>query len=450
MTHRKTAALTGAALLLTAACSTSKGGDDPGTNEQAKPEASAPQLTISPADGTGKVKPESKITVTAANGSIETVKVTVGGRKVPGEMSADKASWKSAWTLKPGATYKVEATAANPENKSTTASSTFKTLKAAATFGILDITPSAGEKVGVGMPITVTFDREITDRKSVERALEVRSDKAATGAWYWTAGNQAIFRTKNGKYWAANQNVRLIAHLTGAKAAKGVYGTADKSLKFKIGDSHISVVDTKKKHITVRINGKKKKYIPISAGKGGRFVGGVDTYLTTSGVHLTMQKYLVETMTSAWMGVDPKDKKNGGYEEKIPYAVRISDSGEYVHSMASRVWGMGRYNLSHGCVNAPPAFAQWFYGIFQRGDVVTVTGTKRKLAWNNGWSFYQMPWKEWVKGGALDREISTGPAADEEASPSPAPSTPASPSVSPSAPVSPSTPVSSTPSVSAS
>ncbi|MEO3788080.1 Ig-like domain-containing protein [Actinocorallia sp. B10E7] len=421
MIRRTSFALSGtAALLLVTACS----GNSTEVTEQAQTEPAAPQLTITPADGTGKVKPDSKIKVAVTDGKLQNVTVKAGKKDVAGEMSDDGTSWTSTWTLRPGATYQVSATAAN-NVQTATAASTFTTLKPASTFRIADIVPQSGETVGVGMPITITFDRDISNKKAVEQALVVRSEKPAIGAWYWTADNQVIFRTKNKQYWDAHQKVKLTAHLAGVRGAKGVYGAADRTHQFKIGDSQISTVDTKKKYITVVRNGKKVKRVPISAGKGGRVVNGIDTYLTTSGTHLTMSRHRVEIMTSEWMGVDPKDKANGGYKEVIPFAVRISNSGEYVHSMASRVWAMGRYNLSHGCVNAPPEFAQWFYNNFQRGDIVDVTGTKRRVEWNNGWSYYEMPWKQWVKGGALDQEITTGPVEEPRQAPAAAaPSTP--------------------------
>lgn len=62
---------------------------------------------------------------------------------------------------------------------------------------------------------------------------------------------------------------------------------------------------------------------------------------------------------------------------------------------------LGRSNQSHGCVRATPGGAKWFYGIAQRGDVVKITGTKRKLDWRNGWSFWQLNWTEWKKGSAI-------------------------------------------------
>jgi lipoprotein-anchoring transpeptidase ErfK/SrfK len=326
---------------------------------------------------------------------------------VEGALSPDKTAWKSR-TLRPGSEYKVTAVAKSPQGKTTTVNSTFSTLRTAQPLTVTDVTPAQGEKVGVGMPIMVTFNRAVQDKKAVERALQVSSAKPATGAWFWPTATQVIFRTKNGSYWQPNQQVTLKAKLSGVRAGKGSYGVNDTTRRFTIGDSHIVTASTKTKRAVARRNGVKVKSWPISAGKGGRVVNGVDTFLTTSGIHLTMGKENPAIMTSEWMGVDPKDKKNGGYKEVIPWAVRISNSGEYIHAMAATTWAQGRQNVSHGCLNSPPAMAKWFYNWSYRGDVVVITGSKRGLDWNNGWSYYQMPWDRWVKGGALDRTVTTG------------------------------------------
>ncbi|MGP4102466.1 L,D-transpeptidase family protein [Nonomuraea sp. KM90] len=39
----------------------------------------------------------------------------------------------------------------------------------------------------------------------------------------------------------------------------------------------------------------------------------------------------------------------------------------------------GNRKVSHGCVNASMANARWFYNFTQRGDIIKVTGTSRKL-----------------------------------------------------------------------
>jgi lipoprotein-anchoring transpeptidase ErfK/SrfK len=281
-----------------------------------------------------------------------------------------------------------------------TAESTLGTITSSAPkikLDIADITPMGEktEKVGVGFPIIVTFDRDVRDKAAAEAVLEVQADKPVEGAWRWVSNRKVIYRTKT--YWRPHQKVLFTARLSqipGNRAAKDV------SRRFAVGTANISVVDTRRHVMKVRRDGKLAKTIPISAGRGGLIRNGVDVYLTTSGVHLTMGKKRVEVMTSSWMGVtDPKDPRY--YKENIPWAVRISDSGEYVHQSYGDYQYLGRSNQSHGCVRATPAGAQWFYTISQRGDVVKIVGTKRKLDWRNGWSYWQLNWTEWKKGSAL-------------------------------------------------
>ena len=31
-----------------------------------------------------------------------------------------------------------------------------------------------------------------------------------------------------------------------------------------------------------------------------------------------------------------------------------------------------------------------------------MTGTPRKMAFGDGWTFYQMPWHQWAKGSAIN------------------------------------------------
>jgi lipoprotein-anchoring transpeptidase ErfK/SrfK len=359
-----------------------------------KEDTSAPQVTITPVDGTGKAKPEKGIVVTASDGTLETVAVQLKGHDVPGVLSADKTSWKSSWTLTPNASYQVTATAKNAK-KSTTATSKFRTQKASQALSITSVMPSSGQRVGVGMPLIVNFNRPVTNRKAVERSLQVVSEEPNQGAWLWNGNEQAIFRTK--KYWAANQKIAFTAHLAGVKSGAS-YGTSDFKLKYEIGDSRISKVNTRTHRMVVYINGKKVQNVGISAGRGG-----VRKYTTTSGVHLTMEKANPVKMTSPGIAKG----QPGYYEEMVNYAVRISNSGEYVHSAPWSVGSQGNSNVSHGCINASPSFAKWFYSTEQWGDVVDITGTDRALEWNNGFGFWQMPWKEWVKSSALDKAVST-------------------------------------------
>lgn len=378
---------------LVAACS-GGGGNGTGPGEA---KAQPPVVAITPADGTGKAKPEQGVTVQATLGELTGVKVQLKGKDVPGELSPDKKVWKSAGNLQPDAAYTVEAVARN-EGETATTTSSFKTLKPSSTFGLEYNIPWSGQNVGVGMPIVLNFTQPVKDKKAVESALTVESEKPNEGAWYWYTDEQVIFRTKD--YWDAYQDIKVSGRFAGVKAAKGVYGMKDFTLKFKVGSSNISTINTRTHRMVVKIDGKKKYDVGISAGKATE-----RKYTTTSGTHVTMEKKNPEKMISPGI----KKGEPGYYEEIVPHAVRISYSGEYVHSAPWSVGSQGRANVSHGCVNAPPAFAQWYYNQSKWGDIVDVTGTDRELEFDNGYGYWQKPWNDWVTGSAFDKSVSTAP-----------------------------------------
>ncbi len=410
----KIVALVGTALLLTASSTVvdSRASHDaeaeagtPGPTGSAAPgrvDAGAARLAITPRDGAADVRPDLGVVVNVADGTLGDVVVSSSKESsVPGALSPDRTSWRTRWTLTPGRSYVVRATATGRNGGTATASSTFTTLRASQTIAVSDVTPSPDEAVGIGMPIVVSFDREVRNKDRVERALEVRTARPVQGAWRWLTDQQLIFRTRT--YWRPRQQVTFIAHLAGVRAAKDVYGAQDHTVRFRIGDSNVSRVDVKNHRMTVTRNGKRVRSVGISAGRGGSWM-----FTTTNGVHAVMRKASPVVMTSEWMGVtDPADPRY--YKLTVYEAVQISSSGEYVHSAPWSVWAQGSVNVSHGCVNASPEFARWFYDISQSGDVVTVTGTDRELAWDNGYGFWQMPWNQWLRGGALGRPVTTTP-----------------------------------------
>ncbi|WP_243713321.1 Ig-like domain-containing protein [Actinomadura sp. 6K520] len=375
-----------------AACS---GGDD-------KDGAEAVRLTVSP-EGGGKHGPEKPIAVQAHGGTIENVTVSTEGGQVEGGLNADKTVWRSRWTLEPGATYRVGATALGADGRTRTITSRFTTAEVEKTNDVTIEAPNEKETVGVGMPIVMQFERPVKDRAAVERALEVRADKTVEGAWHWFGDQEVVFRTK--EYWPAHTRVTFDAHLSGVRTGGDVYGGKNYSLGFKVGDSHISTAGEDTHKMVVKVNGKKVRTIPTSMGKGG-----ARKYTTTNGVHLAMSKEDPVTMTSSWMGISPGSP--GGYSLTVYKSVRISDSGEYVHSAPWSVGSQGSSNVSHGCINVSPSNAKWFFNLTQRGDPIVVTGSNRELETDNGWGYWQADWKDWVNGSALKRSVKTAPPED--------------------------------------
>ncbi|MEV4218761.1 Ig-like domain-containing protein [Nonomuraea sp. NPDC049725] len=374
---------------LTASCS---GGGTPNGPSASEATTSAttqpPTIQISPADGGAKVDPAKKVIVTAAGGTLDDVIVEAKGEQLEGKYNSDKTRWISTTPLKPSSSYTVTARAG-----ATTADGTFTTLKPERILQIADVTPNVkGETVGVGMPIRVTFNQAVTNKAAVERNLHVESEEPHKGAWRWIDDTVAIYRPA--KYWTAHQKVTFSADLTGVKAGKGLYGMKDYDYSMKIGAKVISKINAAKHMMYVYKDGKRVKTMAISAG-----MATTREYTTTSGIHLTMERAHPVRMIS------PGRKKGdpGYYDVMIDHAVRISNSGEYVHAK-NNTWAQGRRNVSHGCINARPDQAKWFYDTFQRGDIVDITGTDRQLEWNNGWGYWQMSFTQWKKGSALKND----------------------------------------------
>jgi len=124
---------------------------------------------------------------------------------------------------------------------------------------------------------------------------------------------------------------------------------------------------------------------------------GRDAFPTHNGVHLVLEKTALKTMDSATIGIPRRGP--GGYFLKVPHSVRISYSGEFVHSAPGTVRQQGVANVSHGCVNLSPADAAWFFNLAKRGDVVIVQGSPLPpLSYDPGTSDWNMSYERWSAG----------------------------------------------------
>ncbi|WP_327048154.1 Ig-like domain-containing protein [Microbispora sp. NBC_01189] len=355
----------------------------------------APRITITPASGTAAAPPETGLVVRAEGGRLTSVLAFAGRDPVPGAFDPSHTVWRSSWTLRPGTQYVVDAVATGAEGVTSQATGGFRTLHPRREVAVASVAPYDGETVGIGMPIVVTFTRPVEDRAAVERALEVRGP--AEGAWYWPGPAQVVYRPR--RMWPADTRVRFTAHLAGVRAGPATYGVADRSVAFTVGRAMVSTVDTRAHQMVVRQDGVVAQRMPISAG-----MATTREYTTSSGTHLTMDKGNPVRMVSPGR----REGDPGYYDKLIGYAVRISNSGEYVHAM-DNTWAQGRTNVSHGCVNVRPDQARWFYDHALRGDPVVVTGTSRRLEWNNGWGYWQLSWPRWLAGSALRGDGQAGP-----------------------------------------
>jgi lipoprotein-anchoring transpeptidase ErfK/SrfK len=287
----------------------------------------------------------------------------------------------------------VTATATNPAGKTVTATSTFRTLTPAHTFRAM-ILESYHQTYGVGMPILLQFDHPIAKRfrAGVEQALQITTSKPVVGAWYWdnqcgVAPTCLYFRPRS--YWPPHTKVSFTGHLNGVKGAPGVYGDHTLTQAFSIGRSLIVTASTASHHMKLYRNGHLIHRWPISTGRPGDD--------TPNGTYLTIDKG------------NPVDMKGPGYDIEVPWSVRITWSGDYLHDAYWSVGEQGFTNVSHGCVNMPPADAELYYKMEVPGDPVTITGSPRAGTWGNGWTQWFLSWKQLVAGSALHEAVQAGP-----------------------------------------
>jgi lipoprotein-anchoring transpeptidase ErfK/SrfK len=403
----------GALCLVVAACSSSAppaasksqhGSSQGGTTHTA---GAVAQVSINPANGSGRVHPNRGVTVTVAHGKLENVKVVTGHDPAAGTLSQNGTVWHSLWPLRVGTHYTVTATALGTDGKTVTATSSFGTLRPAQTFQASTIL--GNQTYGVGIPIIINFNTAVAPkyRAAVERAIEIKSSKPVVGAWEWDAGcNSTVmclnFRTR--QYWPQNTKVSFDAHFNGVEIAPGVYGTTNLSQRFRIGASLIGLTSTRDHQTRIYYHNKLFAKWPDSTGMPGDD--------TADGTYLTIEK------------ANPTLMSGPGYKNvPVYWSVRFTWSGNYYHSAPWSVGEQGYTNVSHGCVNLSPQNAQWWYERSDPGDPITITGSPVAGIWNDGYTEWFLSWKQLLRSSATHEAVQAGPNGSTFVNPSTLPAT---------------------------
>jgi lipoprotein-anchoring transpeptidase ErfK/SrfK len=381
--------------LIVAACSGSAraSGSDSDSHVKAEIHSSAAdevRISITPGGGRIDATPDQGITVTALGGRISSVVVQTAGDRVTGTLNSAGTVWHSTWALNVSQRYVVVAAAVGRSGKSVTQTSSFRTLTPRQTFSA-EIVDGYGQTYGVGMPIILYLSRPIADRAAVERALQVTTSRPVTGAWYWDSGCRTAplclyFRPRH--YWPSHTRVSFVGHLNGVEAAPGVYGEHTLTQTFTIGSSLLVVASTASHYMNVYRDGRLFAHWPISTGRPGDD--------TPNGLYLTIEKE------------NPVDMVGPGYNIEVPWSVRFTFSGDYLHDAYWSVGEQGFTNVSHGCVNMSPGDAEIYYNMAVPGDPVKITSSPRAGTWDNGWTMWFLPWKQWLRGSALHEAVQAG------------------------------------------
>ncbi|MGC4995573.1 MULTISPECIES: L,D-transpeptidase [unclassified Streptomyces] len=401
-------ALLGGVLVLTGC---SGGGDasasDGGESSQAKADEAAAkksseaQITITPKDGSNNASINNSAAVKVAKGTLTGVSMTTAdGKPVDGELSADKLSWKPTTQLERSTTYKLAAEAKDSEGRVAHENASFTTVSPSNSF-IGNFTPDNGSTVGVGMPVSINFDKAITDKAAVQKGITVSSSSGQEVVGHWFNANRIDFRPET--YWKENSTVTLKLALDGVEGADGVYGVQQKTITFHVGRNQVSYVDAKTKQMKITRDGKVVKQIPISAGSPEN--------KTYAGTMVMSEKFEQTRMNGATVGFTDDDGK-GEYDIKdVPHAIRLTGSGTFLHG---NYWGaksiFGSVNTSHGCVGLsdtkgakdPNTPAAWVFNNSLVGDVVVLQNTGDKtVAPDNGLNGWNMDWAQWKAGSAV-------------------------------------------------
>ncbi|WUP33228.1 Ig-like domain-containing protein [Streptomyces europaeiscabiei] len=364
-------------------------GSDRTASDKTATKASEAVVSVAPKNGADDVATNGALKVSAAKGKLSEVTVENDkGEKIAGEISGDGATWTPSIHLNSATEYKVHAVAKDSEGREAAEDSSFTTLTPKNTFvGIF--TPEDGSKVGVGMPFSIRFTRGITAPEDVEKAITIKTEPAVDVEGHWFGNDRIDFRPE--KYWKAGTKVTVDLNLDGVEGRDGVYGEQSKKVSFTIGRSQVSVVDVKKLTMKVSRDGKVIKTIPVTTGQPG-----METW---NGQMVISERLRVTRMNGETVGY------GGEYDIKdVPDAMRLTNSGTFIHG---NYWGggaFGNYNASHGCIGlrdtrggydrgAPGA---WFFDHSMVGDVVVVKNSNdRTVDPDNGYNGWNMDWDKW-------------------------------------------------------
>ena len=342
------------------------------------------------------------ISVTALAGKVTNVTVRTSGDAVPGSLSDGGKTWHSARQLDVSQSYTVTATVTDGSGGKITTTSTFRTLTPAQTFSTM-IYEGYQQTYGVGMPIMLTFSTPITNKAAVERSLELTTSKPVIGAWYWDGDEHLYFRPRD--YWPANTTVSFDRppERGGGRPGRVRHRQPDPVVHHRpVADrrgqhDHAPHADLPQRQAHLQLAGQHRAAQPADPGR----------HLPERGEEQP----------------GPHDRRRppgsaGHYDELVYYAVRFTFSGDYYHSAPWSVGDQGITNVSHGCVNLPPADAETYYNMSIPGDPITVTDSTAAGKWDDGWTEWFLPWSQYLHGSALGQAVMAGPQGSTFVSPS--------------------------------
>ncbi|MEU9706127.1 Ig-like domain-containing protein [Streptomyces sp. NPDC047981] len=322
------------------------------------------------------------------------------GLGVAGRASPDGTRWTIEGALRADARYTARLTVEEPRPGGSVrraARLDFRTARVpagerlTASFG-----PSSGRTYGVGQPVTAELSHPLPEsapdaRRTVERALVVRSEPAVEGAWHWVGPTTLHYRPR--AYWPAHATVRVRSGLDSVRVDDRLQGGPSKPLTFTTGDRVEAVTDVASLRMTVLRNGRVVRSIPVTTGKAG--------YRTRGGVKVVLGKEPLVRMRGDSIGIARGSRDF--YDLKVRWATRVTWSGEYLHAAPWSTDVQGSENVSHGCTGMSTEDAAWFFRTVREGDLVEVVNGygEPMTPFGNGYGDWNLTWRDWERGSAL-------------------------------------------------
>ena len=350
-------------------------------------------MTPNVAEG-AQVPVDTKVSVTATQGTLVAVTMTytdpkAGPQTVQGTLAPDAATWTANSLLEPGMTYQIAMQGQSTAGVSTSRTATF-TTQALSLKQQVFATIASGGTVGVAMPVVVRFDVPVTDRASFQKHMRVTATPATEGSWNWLSSTEAHWRPR--ELWKPGTKVSIEIDINSIPAGNGRYGQKSVSGSMTIARSVILKADLASHQMTVVIDGAPARTIPITGGKPG--------FETRSGKKVVMEKFSTLKMDANSVGIEPGSPEYYNIPD-VRYAMRETDSGEFIHAAPWSVGSQGKRNVSHGCVGMSTDNADWLMANTQVGDPVVYTGSSRALENGNGWTDWNITYEQFKKGSAL-------------------------------------------------
>ncbi len=365
MSGRRLSGLLLVAILAVAACS-GDGGDTNGSGGDAAetPAVAAPVLTLA-----DEVPFDEPVMVEAQNGEVQSAEVVAADSGEALDGSLDGAAWVSAGPPLPGLSYEVTAEVTGADGGSHTLTGTFTVAEVPDGQRLtLNVIRGGGDVVGVGTPIVVKFEQAVSDRAAVEEALHVASEPQVNGAWHWLNAQEVHFRPE--EYWPSGTRIRADFELNGVQAGEDLWGGRSYSYEIEVGDAQIARVDATAHTFSVIRDGETIATWDTSLGK--------PDFATRNGTYIVLTKEEERNMTSCNANItcDPSDP--AFYDVDAQFAVRLTNSGTFVHAAPWSETAQGADNVSHGCLNLSETNAKTYYDMVRYGDVVEVVNSTRE------------------------------------------------------------------------